>query len=135
MPGCAWWLVRAEGLEMMARSLQGGGGDPVPRYVMPDGSAPDYYHILQHMQKFHTPLIGNSYFYLRKSKETTNLCRIIPGGGQIFFHEFVDPSRYGISEGEIASALQENRGSKNNDGYYPVPAGIELKLRMQFSGE
>lgn len=100
---------------------------------MPDGSTPDYYQILKHMQNFQTPLIGKSYFYIRKFSGSLNLCRIIPGGGQIFYHEFVDLDRYRITEADLEESTRNSAGT--DDGYFPVSAEIETKLRRYITGD
>jgi len=113
----------------MARSAQVNSGHPVPQYVMPDRSVPEYRVILEQIREFHTPLIGKSYYYIRRNKEFVGLCRIIPGGGEIFFHEIVDHERYGISETELCDAVR-NGGIRRETRYYPISPGIETKLRL-----
>ena len=68
------------------------GSDPLPRYVMPDGSGPDYDRILDDLHLHNTALIGLSIYYspVRQREPAGGLCRIVPGGGKIYFHEIVD---------------------------------------------
>ena len=59
---------------------------PLPRYAMPDGSEPEYGAILEQIQNYRKSMIGSSFFYIQaRPAEEPCLCRIIPGGGRIFF--------------------------------------------------
>jgi len=107
-----------------------GGIEPVPRYVMPDASIPAYDEILEQLQEYHRSLIGSSYYYIRVENENVSLCRILPGGGKIFFHEVVDHDKYGISEDDIELAVNHDTGQFSVEGYHPISAHIESKLRV-----
>jgi hypothetical protein len=104
--------------------------EPLPRYVMPDGSAPDYDEILEQLQEYHHSHIGSSYFYIRAEHDRTSLCRIIPGGGKLFFHEIIDHEKHGISEADLEHAINRDTGSFSTPGYYPISPHIETKLRV-----
>lgn len=108
--------------------------DPVPRYVMPDASEPDYRAILEQLQDYQSSLIGSSYYYIRASEGDYSLCRIVPGGGKIFFHEIVDYEKHGISEDDLEEAIQQDTGKLTIPSHYPISPHIEQKLRVLFDG-
>jgi hypothetical protein len=58
------------------------------------------------------------------------LCRILPGGGKIYFHEIVDHEKHGISEDDLEEAISLDTGLFSKPGYHPVSAHIETKLRV-----
>jgi hypothetical protein len=116
----------------MPTAKKSGGIEPLPRYIMPDASAPAYDEILEQLQEYHRSLIGSSYYYIRVEREQANLCRIVPGAGKIFFHEVVDYGKFGISEDDIEEAVSMDPGSFSVPGYHPVSAHIESKLRVLF---
>jgi len=104
---------------------------PLPRYAMPDGSAPEYETILERIQDYRSPMIGPAFFYIRTgSNEETCLCRIIPGGGKIFFHEIVDHRKYGISDEELRDAQRSAPDTFSLPGCVPISPHIEKKLRV-----
>jgi len=113
----------------MAGSAQTKSGDPVPRYLMPDGSEPEYERILEQLQNFHNSLIGRSYYYLRNERDFSNLCRIVHGGGKVYFHEIVNHREYGISDDDIDVAIRQCPVTPVLPGYYPISSHIEMKLR------
>ena len=102
--------------------------DPVPRYIMPDASEPDYAAILEQLQQFQYSLIGSSYFYIRAGDDNCSLCRIVPGGGKIYFHEIVDHEKLGISEDDLEEAVQQDTGKLTIPSHYPITPHIEMKL-------
>jgi hypothetical protein len=106
------------------------GIEPLPRYIRPDASIPEYDEILEQLQVYHRSLIGSSYYYIRVENDKTNLCRILPGGGKIFFHEIVDHEKHGISEDDLEAAVRFDAGLFSTSGYYPVSPHIETKLRV-----
>ena len=83
------------------------GIEPIPRYVMPDASIPEYDEILEQLQEYQRSLIGSSYYYIRMENDRMFLCRILPGGGKIFYHEIVDHEKHGISEDDLEEAEEE----------------------------
>ena len=101
----------------------------VPRYIMPDGSEPEYEAILEQIQNYRKSQIGSSYYYIRAGEESTLLCRIIPGGGKVFFHEVVDHENHGISEEDIDEAIKGDTGTFTLPGHYHISPHIEKKLR------
>jgi hypothetical protein len=105
------------------------GSDPLPRYLMADRSEPDYEIILEQVQQYRKSLIGSSYYYIRIDDEIPCLCRIIPGGGKIFFHEVVDHHKHGISEDDITQAIKGDRGAFTLPDHYHISPHIEKKLR------
>ncbi len=96
---------------------------------MPDGSEPEYEKILEELQNYRNSLIGRSYYYIRNRDESYFLCRIVHGGGQIFFHEIVDHRQHGISDDDIDDAIRQNENSQLVTGYFPISDHIEMKLR------
>jgi hypothetical protein len=107
-----------------------GGIEPLPRYIRPDASVPEYDEILEQLQEYQRSLIGSSYYYIRVENDRTSLCRILPGGGKIYFHEIVDHEKHGISEDDLESAVNLDTGLFSAPGYYPVSPHIETKLRV-----
>lgn len=103
--------------------------DPVPRYIMPDASEPDYEAILKQLQDYQSSRIGSSYYYIRAGDAGCSLCRIVPGGGKIFFHEVVDHDRHGISEDDLEEAIRQDTGILAMASHHPVSPHIETKLR------
>ncbi len=106
-----------------------GGIEPLPRYIMPDASVPDYDKILLQLQDYQRTFIGSSYYYIRVENDQTYLCRIIPAAGKVFFHEIVDHNKHGISEDDLEEAINQDLGSFSTPDYYPVSPHIEMKLR------
>jgi hypothetical protein len=106
------------------------GIEPVPRYIMPDASVPDYDEILEQLQEYQHSLIGSSYYYIRTVNDNMCLCRIVPGGGKIFFHEIIDHDKHGISEDDLEEAINQDPDSFSTHGYYPISPHIETKLRV-----
>ena len=86
--------------------------------------------ILEQLQEYHRSLIGSSYYYIRMENDRTNLCRIVPGAGKIFFHEIVDHEKHGVSDDDLEEAVSLGEGSFTTPGYYPVSGHIETKLRV-----
>jgi hypothetical protein len=107
-----------------------GGIEPLPRYIRPDASVPEYDEILEQLQEYQRSLIGSSYYYIRVENDRASLCRILPGGGKIYFHEIVDHEKHGISEDDLEAAVSHDTGLFYTPGYYPVSPHIETKLRV-----
>ena len=103
--------------------------EPLPRYLRPDNAIPEYEEILGQLQAYRQSLIGSSYYYIRAENDRKYLCRILPGGGKIYFHEIVDHQKFGIAENELEEAVSLDKGSFSTPGYYPVSPPIETKLR------
>ncbi|MFZ1127554.1 hypothetical protein [Methanoregula sp.] len=109
---------------------------PLPRYAMPDGSEPEYGAILEQIQNYRKSMIGSSFFYIQaRPAEEPCLCRIIPGGGRIFFHEIVDHQKYGISEEDMEDALKYDTGTFTLPGHFHISPHIEKKLRALLDAE
>jgi hypothetical protein len=105
---------------------------PLPHYAMPDGLIPPYELILEKVQDYDNYLIGSSYYYIKADDKHCYLCRIVHGGGKIFFHELVDHENHGISEDDIAEAVRLGTGSFSLPDYYPISPHIEQKLRILY---
>jgi hypothetical protein len=104
--------------------------EPVPRYAMADGSAPEYEAILEQIQNYRKSMIGRSFFYIHAGdSEQPCLCRIIPGSGKIFFHEIVDHGKYGISDEDMEEAQKFDTGAFTLPGHFHISPHIEKKLR------
>lgn len=112
----------------MPSTKKGNGIDPVPRYIMPDASEPDYEAILEQLQEYQYSLIGSSFYYIRAGENDLSLCRIVPGGGKIFFHEVVDHEKHGISTDDLEEAIQQDTGVLTIPSHYPISPHIEMKL-------
>ena len=112
----------------MSTAQKIGGIEPIPRYVRPDASVPEYDEILEQLQEYHRSLIGSSYYYIREN-DRMFLCRILPGGGKIFFHEIVDHEKHGISEDDLQTAVNHDTGVLTKAGYHLISPHIESKLR------
>lgn len=108
------------------------GIDPLPHYTMPGGAIPPYEQILKQVRNYDNCLIGSSYFYIRADDRGCWLCRIIHGGGGIFFHEIVDFENHAVSEDDIREAVRLGTGSFSIPDYYPISPHIEQKLRILY---
>ena len=108
------------------------GTAPLPHYIMPDASEPEYPLILEQLQDYRKSLIGTSYYYIRAGDECNYLCRIVHGGGKIFFHELVDHHKHGISDEDIEESVKKDTGTFSLPGLFPVSSHIEQKLRVLY---
>jgi len=112
------------------------GREPLPRYAMPDGSEQEYEAILEQIQYMRKSMIGSAFFYIRTgTAEEFCLCRIIPGGGKIFFHEIVDHRDYGISDEDMQDAVKYDTGIFTLPGHIHISPHIEKKLRALLDAE
>jgi len=118
----------------MAKTEKISGITPLPHYAMPDGSIPPYEQILEQVQECDSYLIGTSYYYIHATDRDCHLCRILHGGGKIFFHELVDHEKHGISEDDINEAVRQGTGAFSIPDYYPITPHIEQKLRILYEG-
>ena len=105
------------------------GMGPLPRF-MPDMPEPDYDRILEHLAGSPISRIGASFFYLRTQGGCVALCRIVHGGGKIFFHETMDHRLQGITDSELEEAVRNDPGIFAEPGYYLISPLIESKLRL-----
>jgi len=109
---------------------------PLPRYATQDGSEPEYGAILEQIQDYRTSTIDSSFFYIQaRPAEEACLCRIIPGGGKVFYHEIVDHRKYGISDEDINEALKHDTGAFTLPGHFHISPRIEKKLRAFLNAE
>ena len=111
-----------------------GGMEPLPRYSMPDESEPEYRLILDELHDDRRSLIGSSFFYVRSDERECSLCRIIHGGGMVYFHEIIDHMQYGISNEDIEQSVSLDPHTFTLPGHYRISPVIEKKLRalMEF---
>lgn len=116
----------------MSTVQKNAGMDPLPRYVMPDAGEPPYHKILEQVQEDESGLIGSSHFYIRAYRDRYDLCRIVHGGGSIFFHEIIDYGKHGISDDDMEEAAREDLEFSDMPGYYPVSPFIQQKLRVLY---
>jgi len=105
---------------------------PLPHYVMPDESELEYELIFKQLQDYRKSLIGSSYYYVRAGDERCCLCRIVHGGGKVFFHEMVDHHKHGISDEDIEESVKFDNGSFSLPGHYHISPRIETKLRALY---
>lgn len=120
------------GLNVMVKAGKVIGVAPLPHYEMPDGSIPPYKEILEQVQRNEHHHIGVSYYYIHATGRDCTLCRIIHGGGKIYFHELVDHEKHGISEDDISEAVRLGAASFSIQDYYPISPHIEQKLRLLY---
>lgn len=116
----------------MSKAKKFSGIAPLPYYAMPDASEPPYDLILEQLQDYQNSQIGPSYFYLRAGNDHCCLCRIVYGGGKVFFHEQVDHQKHGISDDDIEDAVRKDTGAFTLPGYYIISPHIEQKLRIVY---
>ncbi|MFA5236487.1 MAG: hypothetical protein WC362_01360 [Methanoregula sp.] len=110
--------------------------EPLPRYAMPDGSEPEYEAIIEQIQYQRKSMIGSSFYYIRAGvTDEFCLCRIIPGGKKIFFHEIVDHQKYGISDEDMQEAVKYDTGTFTLPGHIHISPHIEQKLRALLDAE
>jgi len=118
----------------MSKVQKKSGVAPVPHYSMPDHSAPPYELILEDLQDHAHCMIGTSYFYIMEDEEGPCLCRIVYGGGRIYFHEIVDHRKHAISDEDLDDAVSDGSGALELPGHYPISRLIEQKLRILYNG-
>jgi hypothetical protein len=105
---------------------------PLPQYIMPDESEPEYELILEQLQNYRESMIGSSYYYIRAGDERFCLCRIVHGGGKVFFHELVDHHKHGISDDDIRESVRQDIGTFSLPGHHPISPHLEQKLRVLY---
>jgi hypothetical protein len=113
----------------MPKAQKISGVEPLPRYSMPDESEPEYTLILNELQDDRRSIIGMSYYYIKSDPEGFALCRIIHGGGKVYFHEIVDHRKSGISDEDIELSAEMDPGTFELPGYFHISALVEQKLR------
>lgn len=111
------------------------GIEPLPRYIRPDASVPEYDELIEQLQEYHHSLIGSSYYYIRAENDILFLCRILPGAGKLFFHEIIDHDNHGISDDDLEEAINLDTGSLSTPGCYQISPHIETKLRVNLEGQ
>lgn len=122
-------------LEKMPKVKHVCGMEPLPRYTMPDESEPEYGLILDELQNDCHSLVGSSYYYIKSCEGECTLCRIIHGGGKVFFHEVIDHKQHGISDEDIEHSVKMDPGTFALPDHYHISVEVEKKLRalMEFS--
>jgi hypothetical protein len=113
----------------MSKAKHINGIEPVPCYIMPDRSAPEYELIIEQLQNSGNSPIGSSYYYIIANDNRRSLCRIIHGSGTVFFHEVIDHEKYSISDSDIDEVVKPEREISSLPGHYQVSPDIETKLR------
>jgi hypothetical protein len=119
-------------VEKVPKAKSMNGIEPVPRYINPDHSAPDYDAIIGQLLESRKSQIGASYYYIRADENICALCRILPGGGKVFFHEIVNHEQHGISDEEITDSIRQDPGLFSLPGHYQISPHIETKLRALY---
>ena len=107
---------------------------PLPHYSMPDHSVPPYEVILEELENHEHCLIGSSYFYILEDDQGLCLCRIVYGGGKIYFHEVVDHRQHAISDEDLEESVGDRSGPLALPGHYPISRLVEQKLRILYNG-
>ena len=113
----------------MPKAQKIAGVEPLPRYSMPDESEPEYALILEELQEDCRSLIGTSYYYIKSDPNGLALCRIIHGGGKVYFHEIVDHRKFGISDEDIDLSAEMDPGTFELPGHFHISELVEEKLR------
>jgi len=117
----------------MTEEGQSSGTGPGQQYAMADRPAPDYEAILEQIQDYRRSMIGRSFFYIHAVRsDEFCLCRIVPGGGKIFFQEIIDHRKCGISDEEMELAQRFDTGAFSLPGHFHITPHIEKKLRALF---
>jgi len=101
-------------------------------YDMPDESVSLYELILEQLENYRNCMIGSSHFYIRADEKCHCLCRLVHGGGRIFFHEQVDHRNHGISDEDLKDSVRRDSGSFTLPGYYIISPLVEQKLRVLY---
>jgi hypothetical protein len=96
---------------------------------MPDESEPEYAAILEQLEQYRKSQVGMSYYYIRAGENSNSLCRIVPGGKNVFFHEVVDHRQHGISDEDIEESIMRDTGAFTLPGHFHISEHIEKKLR------
>ncbi|MEN6611013.1 MAG: hypothetical protein ABFC24_09220 [Methanoregulaceae archaeon] len=102
---------------------------------MPDRSEPRYKQILGELEDQRRAQIGGAHYYIKYDRDWCALCKITPGGREIFFHEIVEHTKYGISEEDIEESVKLDIGIFSLPGHYHISPVIEKKLRALFDTE
>ncbi|WP_321504264.1 hypothetical protein [uncultured Methanoregula sp.] len=114
----------------MSEGKKNTGAVPLPpRYIMLNKSEPPYDMILKQLQTTKSPVIGQSYYYIRAGYEWRCLCRITPSSGSVLFHEILDPGQNGISDEDIHEAIEQDKRFFTLPGFYCISVEIEKKLK------
>ena len=95
---------------------------------MPDESEPEYSAILEQLEQYRNSQVGMSYYYIRAGENTNVLCRIIPGGKNVFFHEIVNHHQHGISDEDIAESVMGDTGAFTLPGTFSYIAAYRKKI-------
>jgi hypothetical protein len=113
-------------VEKMAKAKQSWG--VVPQYIMTDHSMPNYELILEELHNHGKSQVGTSYFYIKKIDDHCSLCRILYGGGKIYFHEVLDHQKHGISDDDIDEVIVQGSQLTALPDHYFISSHIEMKL-------
>lgn len=110
----------------MAKAKQSWG--VVPQYIMTDHSMPNYELILEELHNHGKSQVGTSYFYIKKIDDRCSLCRILYGGGKIYFHEVLDHQKHGISDDDIDEVIVQGSQLTALPDHYFISSHIEMIL-------
>jgi hypothetical protein len=113
----------------MSKAKYLNGIEPVPSYIMPDRSAPNYELIIEQLKTGGNSPVGSSYYYIKADDNRCSLCRIIHGGGNVFFHEVIDHEKYSISNKDLDEVVKPGRDMASLPEHYQVSPEIYAKLR------
>jgi hypothetical protein len=106
------------------------GMAPLPQYIMPDASEPEYGLILEQLQDYRQSLIGTSYYYIRAVDDRRCLAESF-GSGKSF------STSWWITAG-MASVMMTLKNPSAEcrffflAGYYPISPHVEQKLRILY---
>lgn len=106
--------------------------EPLPRYAMPNESEPEYDLILEELHKDRHSQVGRAFFYIKSDEDGCALCRIMHGGGKIYFHEIIDHRKHGIADEDIELSARMDPQAFALPGHYHISPLVEKKLRALF---
>jgi len=85
--------------------------------------------LFKHLYEYRKSLIGSSHYFIKVEMGCISLCRIVYGGGKLYFSEIVNHQQYGISDIEIEEAVRLNCHKLCLADHYHISPHIEQKLR------
>lgn len=85
--------------------------------------------LFKRLYEYRKSLIGSSHYYIKVEQGCSTLCRLIHGGGGLYFSEIVNHEKYGISDKDIDEAVTLNCHILCLADHYHISPHIEKKLR------
>jgi hypothetical protein len=88
--------------------------------------------VLDVMEEHRNALVKGAFYYIRSEPskpEEFFLCRIVHGGGRVFFQEQVEHCEHGISDDDLMYAVRHSTVDLGIPGHYHISPHIEKKLR------